>query len=119
MYNGQAMRQLFPLRDLQAERSRGQRPYLEFLRVSTMSAGIYVLPAGGTDQQKPHSEDEVYYVLSGRAHMRLRQPDGSERDLAVAAGDTIFVPAQQEHRFHSIEQELSLLVFFAPAESTT
>ena len=119
MYNGRAMQQLFPLRDLQAGRSRGQRPYFEFLRVSTMSAGIYVLPAGGTDQQKPHNEDEIYYVLSGRARMQLRPPDDSERDFAVATGDTIFVPAQQEHRFHSIEQELSLLVFFAPAESTT
>jgi mannose-6-phosphate isomerase-like protein (cupin superfamily) len=119
MYNGRAMQQLFPLRDLQAGRSRGQRPYFEFLRVSTMSAGIYVLLAGGTDQQEPHNEDEIYYVLSGRARMQLRPPDGSERDFAVATGDTIFVPAQQEHRFHSIEQELSLLVFFAPAESTT
>jgi len=119
MYNGRAMQQLFPLRELQAERSRRQRPYFEFLRVSAMSAGVYVLPAGGADQQKPHSEDEIYYVVSGRACMRLRQPDGSERDFAVATGDTIFVAAQQEHRFHSIEQELSLLVFFAPAESTT
>ena len=119
MYNGRAMQQIFPLRDLQAERSRRQRPYFEFLRVSAMSAGVYVLPAGGTDEQKPHREDEIYYVLSGRAHMRLRQPDGSERDFAVATGDTIFVPGEQEHRFHNVEQELSLLVFFAPAESTT
>ncbi len=31
-----------------------------------MSAGIYVLPSGGTDPQNPHKEDELYYVVRGR-----------------------------------------------------
>jgi mannose-6-phosphate isomerase-like protein (cupin superfamily) len=111
------MQQLFSLSDLQSRRSSGKRPYLEFLRVPAMSAGIYVLPAGGTDQQKPHQEDEIYYVLSGRGHIKLRDASGKDEDLAVAPGDVIFVPARQEHRFHSISEELNLLVFFAPAET--
>lgn len=82
-----------------------------------MSAGLYVLPAGGTDQQKPHQEDEIYYVLSGRARVKLRDASGKDQDLAVSPGDVIFVPARQEHRFHSISEELRLLVFFAPSES--
>ena len=82
-----------------------------------MSAGIYVLPAGGADQQKPHQEDELYYLLSGRARVKLREPTGKDQDLPVAPGDVICVPARQEHRFHSITEELSLLVFFAPAET--
>lgn len=110
------MQQLFQLSDLRSQRLRNNRPYLEFLRVPAMSAGIYVLPAGGTDKQKPHQEDEIYYVLSGRARVLLRDAGGEEQDLAVVPGDTIFVPARQEHRFHSISEELSLLVFFAPAE---
>ena len=90
---------------------------MEFLRVPAMSAGIYVLPAAATDNQKPHAQDELYYVLSGRARMLLRDASGKQEDLAIAPGDIIFVPARQEHRFHSITEELSLLVFFAPAES--
>ena len=111
------MQQLFQLSELQTQRARGNRAYLEFLRVPAMSAGIYVLPAGGTDQQKPHGEDEIYYVLSGRARVKLRDKAGKDQDLAIVPGDVIFVPARQEHRFHSITEELSLLVFFAPAET--
>jgi quercetin dioxygenase-like cupin family protein len=38
-------------------------------------------------------------------------------EQAVAPGSLIFVPANVEHRFHSIAEDLSLLVLFAPAES--
>jgi oxalate decarboxylase/phosphoglucose isomerase-like protein (cupin superfamily) len=111
------MQQLFQISEIQSERIRGNRPYLEFLRVPALSAGIYVLPAGGADKQKAHQEDEIYYVLGGRARMILRDQEGKEKDLAIMAGHVIFVPARQEHRFHSITEELSLLVLFAPAES--
>ena len=45
--------------------------YLEFVRVSAFSVGIDVLDGGATDLQKPHSEDEVYYVANGRAKMMI------------------------------------------------
>lgn len=93
-------------------RQQGGR-WAEFLRSERLSAGLYRLPAGGGDEQTPHSEDEIYYVLRGRA----RFFSGRE-DTAVAAGTVLFVPAKEEHRFHSIEEELELLVFFAPAEGT-
>ena len=101
----------FELEELLDERGKAARPYLEFLRKSSMSVGLYVLPAGGVDGQKPHTEDEVYYVLSGRATVMV---GGEERP--VRAGSAVFVAAEVEHRFHSIEEELVLLVFFAPAE---
>jgi len=94
-----------------AERSGAGELYREFLRVESMSAGLYVLEAGASDPQSPHAQDEIYYVLSGRA----RFTSGGE-DREVAPGDVLFVPAQEEHRFHSIEERLSLLVVFAPAE---
>ena len=77
----------------------------------TMSAGVYVLPRGATDLQTPHGEDEVYYVVHG--HGRFRHGDSDE---TVEPGDILFVLAREEHRFHSIEEELVLLVVFAPAE---
>jgi mannose-6-phosphate isomerase-like protein (cupin superfamily) len=85
--------------------------YLEFLRVTDLSMGLYVLPAGGTDPQKPHSEDEVYYVTGGRAKIRV-----GDEDRPVQAGSVVYVAKTVEHRFHSIEEELRVVVFFAPAE---
>ena len=95
----------------ESEKKSGKR-YFEFLRVPAMSAGIYTLTAGATDPQSPHREDELYYVVRGRARMKA----GNE-DHAVAAGAVIFIAAGVEHRFYDIEEELSVLVFFAPAES--
>lgn len=77
-----------------------------------MSAGIYALPAGSSDPQKPHQQDEIYYVIRGRARMRV----GTE-DQPVATGSVIFVEAGVEHRFHDIEEELEILVTFSPAET--
>jgi mannose-6-phosphate isomerase-like protein (cupin superfamily) len=79
------------------------------LRSELLSVGTYVLPAGGTDAQKPHEEDEVYYVVRGRAKFRA----GSE-DHPVAPGALLFVAARQAHHFYEIEEELVLLVFWAP-----
>jgi mannose-6-phosphate isomerase-like protein (cupin superfamily) len=93
--------------------SLGEKRYQEFLRVPAMSAGIYVLPAGATDKQSPHKEDEIYYVVRGKAKMRLGREERS-----ISQGDVIFVEKKLEHRFFEIDEELVLLVIFAPAESS-
>lgn len=85
--------------------------YTEFLRKPALSMGLYTIPAGGVDPQEPHSEDEVYYVTAGRGVIRV---DGEDR--IVHAGTIVYVAAGIEHRFDSVEEELSVLVFFAPAE---
>jgi len=91
----------------------GDKRYHEFLRVPAMSAGVYVLPAGASDNQTPHTEDEIYYVVRGKAKMRLVR-----EERAVSEGDVIFVESRLEHRFFDIAEELVLLVIFAPAESS-
>jgi len=93
-------------------RAQAGKLYREFLRVPAMSAGLYVLAAGGTDPQKPHHEDELYYVVRGRARFRA-----GEEDREVSSGSVIFVAAEVEHRFHDISEELMVLVLFAPAET--
>lgn len=90
----------------------GSKRYHEFLRVPAMSAGVYVLSAGATDNQTPHKEDEIYYVVRGKAKMRL-----GREERAVSEGDVIFVEKAAKHRFFDIAEELILLVIFAPAES--
>jgi mannose-6-phosphate isomerase-like protein (cupin superfamily) len=105
------MPHFFHIDDLSRQRDDKGKLYFEFLRVPAMSAGVYVLPKGGADPQKPHHEDEMYYVVRGRAHVQI----GSDY-AEVRAGSVIFVAAELEHRFYEIEQELEVLVFFAPAE---
>jgi len=100
------------LAEIEEQRAESGKSYREFLRVPAMSAGLYVLPAGGTDRQKPHREDEIYFVMRGRARFKA----GSE-DREVAAGSVIFVAAQVDHRFYDVTEELTVLVFFAPAET--
>ena len=102
----------YDLPTISAERAKAGKLYQEFLRVPLISVGVYVLPAGGNDPQKPHREDEVYYVVRGRARMRV----GSEEQI-VKAGSVIFVAAEVEHRFFDVSEELEVLVFFAPAEN--
>jgi quercetin dioxygenase-like cupin family protein len=94
------------------QRKQSGKLYQEFLRVPAMSAGLYVLAAGASDPQKPHHEDEMYYVVRGRARFRA-----GAQDREISAGSLLFVAAEVEHRFYDITEELAVLVFFAPAES--
>jgi quercetin dioxygenase-like cupin family protein len=100
------------LAEVEEQRAETGKLYRELLRVPAMSAGLYVLAAGETDRQKPHHEDEIYYVLRGKARFKA----GSE-DREVSAGSVIFVAAEVGHRFYDITEELAALVFFAPAET--
>lgn len=81
------------------------------LRSDLLSVGLYLLPAGGIDNQSPHNEDEVYYAVRGRAVLRV-----GEEYHPVQPGTLLFVPAQAAHRFHDITEELVLVVFWAPPE---
>jgi mannose-6-phosphate isomerase-like protein (cupin superfamily) len=87
--------------------------YKEFLRKQSMSAGIYALPKGSIDEQEPHSEDELYFVLKGKAQIEI-----NGRSQPVSHGSAIFVAAGVPHRFKTIEQDLMTLVVFSPAEET-
>lgn len=98
----------FELEDeIEKQRSSG-RPYNEFLRVPALSCGVYTLPAGSKDLQGPHDEDEVYLVVQGRARLRV---GGEER--RVGPGSLLYVGATSEHSFFEIEEDITLLVFFA------
>jgi mannose-6-phosphate isomerase-like protein (cupin superfamily) len=99
----------FDLRQVAAQQKDGSERYLQFLNKGTMSLGLYVLPAGAGDTQTPHDEDEIYFVTGGRATVEVA---GDRR--AVTPGSIVFVARHVDHRFTDIEEDLSLLVFFAP-----
>src|ERR1700690_2479823 len=105
--------QAFELIDVIKQQSRSGKPYFEFPRVPDLSMGVYQLLVGDTDIQAPHTEDEVYYVVEGKAKIKV-----ANQDRDVRTGSVIHVAKNVVHRFHSIEEDLILLVFFAPAESS-
>lgn len=103
----------YDLAKLIDQQNQSGQDYLEFLRVPSLSAGLYMLPAGAVDKQEPHTEDEIYYVISGRASILVDQ-----ESRPVEAGSLVYVKANVKHHFHSIIADLRVLVIFAPAEYT-
>jgi mannose-6-phosphate isomerase-like protein (cupin superfamily) len=83
--------------------------YVDFLASEKLSVGLAIWPAGSADHQRPHLEDEVYYVIGGRGTISV-----AGEDRAVKPGSLVFVAAHVEHRFHDIEEDLRVLVFWAP-----
>ena len=105
--------QLFQLAEQIAVRQASGDSWREFFRAPSLSMGIYVLPPAGVDTQTPHTEDEIYYVASGRGSIHV-----NGRGESIEPGSIVYVEANATHHFHSITEELTLLVFFAPAEYT-
>jgi mannose-6-phosphate isomerase-like protein (cupin superfamily) len=102
--------QAFDIPDLDPQpRDADGHGYVDFLASDKLSVGLAVWPKGKPDRQRPHREDEVYYVISGRAKIGVA---GEDRD--VKPGSLVFVATGVEHRFHDIEEELRVLVFWAP-----
>ena len=87
----------------------GAPHYVTQLSSADLSVGTYSIPAGGVDDQSPHTEDEVYVCTAGRATLVV---PGSSAD--IRPGTVVFVPAGERHTFKSITEDLTLLVFFAP-----
>jgi mannose-6-phosphate isomerase-like protein (cupin superfamily) len=100
--------QIFDVDAIREALPTGSVKYKEFLRVPALSCGIYRLPAGSKDMQTPHDDDEVYYVLEGRAQMKL----GDEL-REVSPGNVLYIQATESHSFFEIEEDMTLLVFFA------
>ncbi|HXD82341.1 MAG TPA: cupin domain-containing protein [Candidatus Acidoferrum sp.] len=106
--------QAFDIPDLDPQpRDADGHGYVDFLASDKLSVGLAVWPKGKPDRQRPHREDEVYYVISGRAKIGVA---GEDRD--VKPGSVVFVATGVEHRFHDIEEDLRVLVFWAPPHAS-
>ena len=100
---------VFDLAEVVTQHGRSGNLYHEFFAAPRLSLGLYVLPAGQPDPQRPHTEDEVYYVISGKGMVQV----GNE-ERHVTTGSTVYVGEGVDHRFHSITEDLTLMVVFAP-----
>lgn len=100
--------QTFDMKALTAALSDAPVEYKEFLNVPALSCGIYRLSAGAKDMQSPHDDDEVYFVLEGKAKFRV-----GDEDKTIGPGELLYISATEEHSFFEIEEDMVLLVFFA------
>ncbi len=97
-----------PEKALQAVRDSDDGLYGVLLEHGTMQLGYY-RPIG-TDDQKPHTQDEIYVVQSGHG-VFLR---GDEK-IRVTSGDALFVAAGIEHRFVDFSEDFAAwVVFYGP-----
>ena len=99
----------FDVRGLDPPRRPDGGASAELLASNFLSVSFSILPAGSTNLQQPHTEDEVYYVVSGRAVIEV-----AGEDCAVGPGSVVYVATGVDHHFHSIDEELRLLIFWAP-----
>ena len=83
--------------------------WIVHLNSADLSVGTYSIPAGGVDDQSPHTEDEIYVVRSGRATLVTTSGIAD-----VGPGSVVFVPAGERHKFTEVSEDLALLVVFAP-----
>ena len=106
---------VFSLADALARLAGDRHDYAEFFRSPDGSLSLTVArwPAGSVDDQKPHTEDEVYYVAAGRAQLTV-----AGEATPVEPGTVAFVAAGVEHRFIEIAEDLEVLVFWSPARGT-
>ncbi len=99
----------FDMSEIVVGHRQNEELYHEFFKTARLSVGLYVLEVGLPDPQTPHTEDEIYYIVSGAGTIEVA---GEHR--SVSAGAVIYVGAHVDHRFHSITEELSIIVVFAP-----
>ena len=79
--------------------------------MEALSAGVYELPAGLEDPQHPHGQDEIYVAVRGQAKVTIEG-----ETFEVSPGTLLYVPGGAAHRFHDIEEDLAVIVVFAPPE---
>ncbi len=93
-------------------RVKGSEPcFLEYLNMPGLSSALYHLPKGAKDMQAPHLEDEIYFVVSGKATLRV-----ANNEKEVGPGSILYVRATEEHSFFNISEDLTLLAFFGKAD---
>jgi mannose-6-phosphate isomerase-like protein (cupin superfamily) len=93
-------------RRLAAESEQGS--YGVLLQRGTLELGFYT--PGSPDPQTPHDRDEVYVIQSGSGYF----VHGEER-RPFEAGEALFVPAGDAHRFEDFTDDFAAwVVFYGP-----
>jgi len=103
---------LFKLADASAAvsefRESGKRPYT--VRHARGSMVIELYAPRGVDDQRPHSQDELYFIARGSGTF-VRE----DEKVAFEPGDALFVAAGVEHHFEDFTDDFETwVVFYGP-----
>jgi len=79
--------------------------FTEVFKHGTLSVEFY--KPLGTDNQTPHTRDEVYIIATGSGQFY-----NAGQTVAVKSGDFLFVPAGAEHRFLDFTDDFATWVLF-------
>ncbi|TAG27534.1 MAG: cupin domain-containing protein [Burkholderiales bacterium] len=83
-------------------------PFVTMMAGGTMSVEVFA--PKGEDIQQPHTQDELYFIHSGKGEIVI---NGQRFD--AAAGDAFFVAAGAEHRFENFSEDfVTWVVFYGP-----
>ena len=84
------------------------RRWAALFQHGTLEVEIYA--PRGNDPQQPHKKDEVYVVAQGSGEFLC----GNER-VKFGAGDLLFVPAGETHRFENFSDDFTAWeIFYGP-----
>ena len=83
----------------------GAEQSAELLQLGSLTVRFYAPRL--VDRQQPHTRDEVYVIACGAATFRC-----CGREIPVAQGDVLTVPARQEHVFVDFTPDFGTWVFF-------
>ncbi len=81
------------------------KTYVTLLTNGTMSVELYA--PFEKDEQTPHTQDELYVIARGSGTF-----EREGKTAPFVAGDTIFVPANDDHRFINYTEDFATWVFF-------
>src|SRR5690349_20820476 len=59
------------------------------------------------DLQTPHTQDELYVIVSGKATFMLE-----DKSASCMSGDVLFVPAGKKHKFENFTDDFATWVIF-------
>lgn len=87
-------------------------PFLAVMASGTMTVEVFApgITNADEDLQTMHTQDELYFVQSGRAELVMK-----EQRFRAATGDAFFVPAGIKHRFENFSSDfVTWVVFYGP-----
>ena len=94
-----------PLSRSRRQLGEADRAFVELFRHGPVSVELYA--PRGVDPQQPHTQDEIYVVVSGRGQF----VNGPSRH-PFEPGDVMFVPAGITHRFEDFSDDFLVWVVF-------
>ncbi len=94
------------------DRSGGDHLELLDLEGATVEVGRYA--AGEDTPKNPHTEDEIYQIVSGAGKIRV-----GDETHAVGPGDVVYVERGLEHDFFDIDEEIVALITFLSTEPSS